>query len=509
MTVSTPRAGAGAAGQIARGRFLVSRWGPPATVLAGGAAYIEDGEVRALGDYDALRRSHPQAEVLGDGSHLVMPGFVNAHSHGRGLTTLRLGIPDEPGEIRSVGLRRGLSVDPYADVLLGCVRQLEAGITATMHLDSNYGGPPERYEERLTGILRAYRDSGIRFSVGVGIRDQNTHGPYIGDAAFFARLPPDAQAEVAQWANPSMPVEQYLEICRRLGVAFPGAELQMAPVNPDGCTDDLLAALRQEATRRRMRINIHLLETPYQKAHALERWGQTGVEWLARTGFLGPDVICAHCVWLTERDVELVRETGAVVAHNPSSNLRLRSGLAPIRRMADRGVAIALGTDNLGLNDEEDMLQEARLAQLLHSPPGLELSPTSAETVLGWATEAGAAVLGPGRLGRLEAGAPADLVLARLDGVAPWIDEPEAVPSAVVQWMRPSAVDVVMVGGQIVVRGGRYSLRDRDEIERIAHDTARRWSPGPAVRLLKDAVVDLYHRWPGDIEPYYRLHSRR
>jgi 5-methylthioadenosine/S-adenosylhomocysteine deaminase len=278
---------------------------------------------------------------------------------------------------------------------------------------------------------------------------------------------------VAQWPSPVMAVGQYLALCDRLQAAFPRLDLQFAPVNPDSCTEDLLLALRHEATRRCRRINIHLLETPYQKAYAAERWGQTCVEWLAKSGFLGPDVICAHCVWVTERDVELMRATGAVVAHNPSSNLRLRSGLAPVRRMAECRLPIALGTDNLGMNDDEDMLQEARLAQLLHSPPGLDQPPISAEEVLGWATEHAAHLLGVSKLGRLEAGSPADLVLARLDGIARWIDGSESVAAAVIQWLRRDAVDMVVVGGNVVVRAGRYIHRDRDEIERAAHEGVR------------------------------------
>src|SRR4029453_11508428 len=100
--------------------------------------YVEDGQVLAADDYAVLRRHHPGTPTLGDGTHLLMPGLVNSHSPGRGITPLRLGIPDEPGEIRSVGLRRGLSVDPYADVLLGCGRQLEGGTPPRNHLDSNY-----------------------------------------------------------------------------------------------------------------------------------------------------------------------------------------------------------------------------------------------------------------------------------------------------------------------------------------------------------------------------------
>jgi cytosine/adenosine deaminase-related metal-dependent hydrolase len=496
-------------GQLVRGRFVVRRWGPPASIVERGALYVEDGTVRAVDSYDVLRDRYPNAAVLGDDSRLVMPGLVNSHSHGRGITTLRLGIPDEPGEIRSVGLRRGLSVDPYADVLFGCMRQLEAGITTTMHLDSNFGGPPERYEERLTAIVRAYRESGIRFSVGVGIRDQNTYGPYVGDAKFFAMLPPEAQAEVAAWPSPVMPLDDYLALCQRLERAFPGLDLQFAPLTPDACSDDLLLAIRSAATARSKRINFHLLETPYQKAHALERWGETHVSWLTRHGVLGPDVICAHCVWVTDRDIEQLAETGTIVAHNPSSNLRLRSGLAPVRRMRDRGVAVAVGTDNLGVNDDEDLLQEVRLAQLLHSPPGLDMSPLSAETVLSWITEQGAAVLGPPQLGRLDVGAPADLVVARFAPLERTVDGPESLAPAVVQWLRPPMVDVVMVAGRVLVREGRYVLHDREAIEQRAWATVRRWSPAPAVSMLKSTVSDLYRAWPGAIDPYYRLQSRR
>jgi cytosine/adenosine deaminase-related metal-dependent hydrolase len=495
-------------GQLVRGRFVVRRWSPEPAFLEGAAVCVEGGEISEVDTYEALRRRHPDADVLGDGSHLVMPGFVNAHSHGRGVTTLRLGIPDEPSEIRSVGLRRGLSVDPYADVLFGCVRQLEAGITATMHLDSNFGGPPELYESRLDQVIRAYLDSGIRFAVGVGVRNHNTYGPYIGDAEFFRRLPPDAQAEVAQWPSPATPVPQYLELFDRLRASFPGASLQFAPLSPDSCTEDLLLALRREATRRGVKLNIHLLETPYQKAHALTRHGQTGVEWLARTGFLGPDVICAHCVWLTERDIDLMKETRTIVAHNPSSNLRLRSGLAPIRAMAERGVAIALGTDNLAINDDEDMLQECRLAQLLHSPPGLPLTPITPAAVLHWATAAGADVIGRDGLGRLEPGSPADLVLARLARIARTLDDGRSLAGAAVQWLRQPDVDVVMVGGRVLVRGGRYVPRDPEVVERAAWDTVRRWAPSPAVRTLKETVTALYREWPDSGEPYYNLHSR-
>src|SRR5262245_51134658 len=125
----------GMSGQLIRGRLLVTRWGAAASAIEKAALFVDGGTVREVGPIDALRQRHPDAQEIGDGTHLVMPGFVNAHSHGRGITTLRQGIPDDPGEVRSVGLRVGLSGDPYWDTLYTSARQLEAGITATMHLD--------------------------------------------------------------------------------------------------------------------------------------------------------------------------------------------------------------------------------------------------------------------------------------------------------------------------------------------------------------------------------------
>lgn len=463
--------------------------------------------MRETGPFDSLARRYPGAETLGDGTHLVMPGFVNAHSHGRGITTLRQGIPDEPGEVRSVGLRVGLSADPYWDILLTAARQLEGGITATMHLDSNFGyGPAAVYEDRLRQVVRGYADSGIRYSVAVAFRDPTLEDPFL-DRGFLATLPPDVRGEMKGWRRPIPCLDDYLRLCDRL--AENGASLQFEPVGVDACSPGFLANVRREADGRGARIQLHLLETPYQKAGALERFGKTSVDRLADLGFLRPDVSCAHCIWFTERDIEVFRQTGAIVVHNPSSNLRLRNGLAPIAPMARAGVPVALGTDNLGINDDEDMLQEVRLAQLVQSPPGIGQATTTPEAALAWATEGGAGVLGMRGLGRLEEGCPADVVMARCGA----IDTPEPgkthdLAANVVQWLRQCDIEEVVVGGRVLVRHGRYVGRDREDIERRARESARRWDLTPAVTLLRTTLADRYAEVEVPCVPYYRLHSR-
>lgn len=496
-------------GQLIRGRLVVTRWGAQSAAIEGGALHIDDGIVKEVGPFDDLRRRHPAAEVIGDGTHLVMPGFVNAHSHGRGITTLRQGIPDDPGEVRSVGLRVGLSGDPYWDVLYICARQLEAGITATMHLDTNYGfGPLESYEERLQNVIAAYRDSGIRSAVTLALRDSSIDDPYLEDA-FLAALTEEVRAEIETWRRPLLSLDDYLGLYDRLRQRFPAARLQFEPAAVGACADDFLRDVRKAATARAAGLQLHLTETAYQKLHSLKQYGKSTVQRLADLGFLCSDVSCAHCVWLTQRDIGIMRETGAMVVHNPSSNLRLRSGLAPIRSMVEADVHIALGTDNLTLNDDEDILQETRLAQLLQSPPGIGEAPIPAQTALQWATQGGARVLGTEGLGSLEPGSPADLVMAynrSFDRAV--FEHGHDVAASVMHWVRQSDIDQVMVGGQTMVRDGRYVFRDRDELERKAHEGQRQWLLTPATRLLRSQIVERYASQDFEGQPFYRLNSQ-
>jgi cytosine/adenosine deaminase-related metal-dependent hydrolase len=496
-------------GQLMRGRLVVTRWSGQSPAVEEGALHVEGGIVREVGPFDELRRRHPAAEEVGDGTHLVMPGFVNSHSHGRGITTLRQGIPDDPGEVRSVGLRIGLSGDPYWDVLYTCARQLEAGITATMHLDTNYGyGPLDVYETRLRNVISAYGDSGLRSAVTLALRDSGMDDPYLEDA-FLATLSAEVRAEIEGWRRPLLDLDSYLGLHDRLRRQFPAVQLQLEPVAVAACADDFLRDVRTAASARAAGLQLHLTETAYAKLYSLKRFGKSTVQRLADLGFLCSDVSCAHCVWLTQRDIGVMRETGAMVVHNPSSNLRLRSGLAPIRSMVEAGVPIALGTDNLTLNDDEDILQETRLAQLLQSPPGLGETPIPAQTALQWATQGGAKVLGIEGLGSLEPGSPADLVMARNRSFDRAVFEHgHDIAASVMHWVRQSDIDQVLVGGRTMVRDGRYVFRDREELERKAHEGGRQWMLTPATRLLRSQIGERHASQDFAGQPFYRLNAQ-
>jgi cytosine/adenosine deaminase-related metal-dependent hydrolase len=171
-----------------------------------------------------------------------------------------------------------------------------------------------------------------------------------------------------------------------------------------------------------------------------------------------------HGVWLTEDDVALAALTGTMVCHNASSNLRLRSGVAPLNHFQARGLRVGLGLDEAGINDDRDMFQEMRLVLRLHRVPGMDDGvPTSAQ-VFEMATAGGAATTGFGdRIGRLAPGSAADLVLLPWASLAAPYLEPGTDPvDAVVHRARAAAVDTVMVAGEVVLRDGRFTRVDRD-----------------------------------------------
>lgn len=212
---------------------------------------------------------------------------------------------------------------------------------------------------------------------------------------------------------------------------------------------------------------MHLAETRYQAAYGTRAFSRSPLAHLGDLGFLGPEVSCAHGVWLTDDDLELVAGTGATICHNASSNLRLRSGIAQVPKMLERRVRVAIGIDSDGINDDNNMLQEVRLVRTIHRYPGLDReTPTSGE-LLRMATENGAAACMFGdRVGTLEVGRRADCVLIDSRKLADPCPVNPDVPllDLVVQRAKPAHVDAVLVDGEVVAQHGRSTRLDEDQI---------------------------------------------
>jgi cytosine/adenosine deaminase-related metal-dependent hydrolase len=202
-----------------------------------------------------------------------------------------------------------------------------------------------------------------------------------------------------------------------------------------------------------VRLHTHIAETLDEQRFCLEVYGCRPVEYLRRLGWLGGDVWLAHCVHLSDEEVRLLGETGTGVAHCPSSNFRLGSGLAPVRAMLDAGVPVGLGVDGSASNDSSNMIAEARQALLAHRGDPDPARWLSAEEVFWMATRGGARCLGRDDIGSLEPGKAADLVLVdtrRLSYAGAGSDPLAALVFS--PW--PEPVDTAIVNGRVVVQGG-------------------------------------------------------
>jgi 5-methylthioadenosine/S-adenosylhomocysteine deaminase len=491
-----------------------------AHVIEDGAVFQRDGMIIDIGPYGELAAKYQPDVVFGSDQHVVMPGFVNSHHH-VGLTPFQLGSPDYPLELWFASRMAARDVPPYLDTLYSAFEMLESGITTVQHLHGWRVGPIARVNAIAEQILKAYQDIGMRVSYSYALRDQNRL-VYEADEDFVKRLPASLAPQVAAYLQAQViPIEDHLGLFADLWERWNHQErirIQLAPANLHWCSDKALKALQEYATKYGVGMHMHLVETPYQKEYAQRRTGTTAAGHLEDLGLLGPHLTIGHGVWLTEADVERVAATGTMICHNASSNLRLRSGVAPLNHWAAHGLRVAMGLDEAGLNDDRDMLQEMRLVLRLHRVPGMEDVIPTCPQVFQMATENGALTTGFGdSIGILEPGKAADLVLVNWQQIAyPYLDETVPVVDAVVHRAKTSGVETVLVAGEPVLRDGQFTRVNKAEMLQALADTIRmplqdaersrrELSPAvfPYVRHFYEGWLDESSR-----DPFYRPSSR-
>ena len=493
------------ASSLIRGKYVVAKVKSrtESEIIVDGAVFQRDGVIVDVGPYADLAARHRPDEVLGSTDHVVIPGFVNAHHH-VGLTPFQLGSPDYPLELWFASRMAARSVDPYLDTLYSAFEMLESGITTVQHLHGVRLGPAARVIGAAGRVLAAYDDIGMRVSYSYALRDQNRLA-YEADEAFAARFPaPLSEQVLAYLRAQTIPVDDHhgiftdlWEKCGRNTRAR--ARVQLAPANLHWCSDGALGALREWSAKYRVGMHMHLVETAYQKEYARRRTGRTAFQHLVELGVAGPNLTLGHGVWLNDADIDLVARTGTMICHNASSNLRLRSGVAPLNRWAARGVKVAIGLDEAGINDDRDMLQELRLVLRLHRVPGMDDVVPTCHQVLRMATEDGAATTPyAGQIGSLEVGKAADLVLLSWSQIAhPYLEPGTSVVDAVVHRAKAAGVALVMVAGDVVLREGRFTRIDKEAAlaELAASLRAPLTAEEEARRALSRAVFPVVQRF--------------
>ena len=485
-----------------RGRQVVCRitGTDSAGVVDDGAVVVQGGTIVEVGRYNELRERYQPDEVIGSSRHVVIPGLINAHHH-VGLTPFQLGSLDMPLETWIIARWALREVDPYLDTLWCAIQMIESGITTVQHNHMAARVPLEMsLVEAGSQILDAYEASGMRVAFSLFTRDRN-HLVYEDDEKFLATLPAELADRARERIN-SRPttLEEYLSSTAELHAlrGGPRTNVFVSPHNVHWCSDEMLTAMSDLARRLQTGLHVHVQETIYQRMYGSRHWNSTPLAHLAELGVLGPHASCAHGVWLSESDLDVLAETGTAICTNPSSNLRLKSGIAPLNRLLERGVNVALGIDEAGLNDDNDILQEMRIAQKLHREPGVSSPHPTSHDIFQLATANAAKVTFFDSVGTIEAGNSADLVLIDMERIEePYLNPDTDIVDALVYRGKGLDVDTVMVDGEVLLRDKKFLKVDKAEVAgRLKESLARELSDREVrAARLSGEIMPYINRW--------------
>jgi cytosine/adenosine deaminase-related metal-dependent hydrolase len=357
------------------------------------------------------------------------------------------------------------------------------------HYTRFHGPMPPVEEAKL--VARAANEVGLRVTLAVFMRDRN---PLVyGDAKpILAALDPESRAivEATFFAAPPSAAEQIARVeAIAAAVESETFSVQFGPNGPQWCSDALLAAIGEASRRTGRRVHMHLLETLYQRAFADAAYPEGVTKRLAALGFLSERVTLAHCVHARTEDLDEIARAGAVIATNPSSNLHLRSGVAPIGEAFKRGCRVAIGVDASALDEDDDILREMRLGHFLHGGWGFQEG-VSREDWLGAIVAHGRFGNGAPGDGALKIGAPADILVLDLDALDR--DAVATVEPVDLVFSRAHAahVEALHVAGRAVVEDGKLKSIDLAATQESLRQQYRERVPSRAPFLRAFAALE-------------------
>ncbi len=415
------------------------------TVIENGAVAIDDGVILAVGSAADIEAAYSATETLDGGKRVVMPGLVNGHSHAA-MTLLR-GVADDlalmdwlqnyifPAEVEFVDpefVRIGTE--------LACWEMIRGGTTT--FVDMYY------YPDTIAEVVER---CGMRALISATVIDQRS---------------PDAENAGDSIAKGNGFIERWLGKNSRITPIFgPHANYTL--------NAEQLAATRAAAMQYGVPISIHVSESPYEVQYAKDTYGTTSIEFFESIGFFDGPTIAAHVVWPTDNEIPILAERQVGVIHNPTSNMKIASGIAPIAKMLEAGVRVGLGTDGAASNNDLDMWEEMRLASFLQKVDRMDPEVLPAMTVLGMATRGGATAIGLGdTTGSLEVGKRADLIQVAFEDVhhIPTFD----VVSHLVFVSDEQDVASVVVDGKVLMKERKMLTIDTDRVASEATALAAR-----------------------------------
>ncbi|HET8564093.1 MAG TPA: amidohydrolase [Candidatus Binatia bacterium] len=465
-------------------------------IIEKGSMVIEGNRLSYVGPAD-WQPPGPFGRII-DGARMIgIPGLVNSHCHSpanlvRGLLASR------PLEIWRAYYRASLrdmrEEDFYASALLGGMEMLKAG--ATTVLDHFFGNQACRFMGAGAAI-QAMQDLGLRHVVALTLSDKRYEETIpLGETVSelnpeLRRMSQSETKETQAWLDDCEAFIDTFHNPEKLTTCCPG------PSAVQRCSDELLTRASELASKKNLPVHIHLAETKTQKLMGEKLYGTSLLQHLAALGVVGANLSLAHSIWIDPPDVETIANFGATMVHNPASNLRTGSGLAPVTQLLAAGGHVALGTDGAASNDGQNMFDAIRLAALIHNPGVVDFKQwVTPSQALRMATCDGArafglssGVLAPGRL--------ADVVLLRRD--TPAFTPLNDAVNQLVFCENGSSVDTVIVNGEMVVQGGKLTRIDEQEILTLATKARERLNPSvereiAVVQVMEPALAGMYFR---------------
>lgn len=413
-----------------------------------GAIAVSGDKIVAVGEQDEVRRAYEAEQSLDCGGKILMPGLVNAHTHVpmtllRGLSDdLRLDVwlmgymmPVEREFVSPEFCRLG--------TLIACAEFIRSGVTS--FADMYY------FED---DVAQATADAGLRGVLGQTVMKYPTP-----DAPSYEEALSMARAFIEKWKGHPLIVPA------------------VSPHAPYTCTPDLLRATAELAREFDVPLHTHIAETAFEVENMRNENGMPVVPYVKKQGLFEAKVLAAHCVHIDEGEMRTLLHAGAGVAHNPSSNLKLASGLAPVTKMRETGLNVGIGTDGPASNNDLDMFEEVRLAAFIAKTQSNDPTSIPAREALAMATRLGAAAMHIGDItGSLEVGKRADLILVDLNPLhnSPRFERsPDNAYSQIVYAAKSTDVTDLMVNGRWLMTERKLLTLDEADLLRQADEYAR------------------------------------
>ena len=388
-------------------------------------------------------------KIIDADGKILLPGFVNTHTH-LSMTLFR-GLADDLSLDSWLNdhiwpMEANLNGDYcYIGALLGAVELIKSGTTTFSDMYFY-----------MEDVARAVDEAGIRAVLSYGMID-------FGDEE---RRNNEIQENLTLFEN-----------CN--GMADGRIKVFLGPHSPYTASEELLIKVRELADEYNIGIHIHVSETQKEINDVSEEKGLRPFEYLDKIGFLGPDVVAAHSVWLSDDEIEIIKKNNVKISHNPCSNMKLASGIAPVSKLMENDICVAIGTDGASSNNNLDLIEELKTASLLQKVDTLNPKVLTSDEAIAMGTIKGAEALGlDSEIGSIEVGKKADIILIDTE-VANMVPQSSSLSSNIIYSANGSNVDTTICNGKILMENKKLVELDEQEI----YNKARK-----AIKELKEAI---------------------